>query len=85
MDKAEAILAVELNAICVSGGVRYYACGNERTKMPGKPPRESIILHDMKENSITHAELETTSVLDWKASPLFVETRLRQIRARQQV
>ena len=53
MDKAEAILAVELNAICESGTIKYYAYGNERIKELGKPPREFIIIHDLKANSIT--------------------------------
>ena len=47
MDKAEAILAVELNAICENGGIKYYAYGNERIKELEKPAREFIILHDL--------------------------------------
>lgn len=58
MDKAEAILAVELNAICENGGIKYYAYGNERIKELEKPAREFIILHDLKANSITRAEIE---------------------------
>ena len=84
MDKAEAILAVELNAICESGAIKYYAYGNERIKELGKPPREFIILHDLKANSITRAEIEKTAVVDWKAPAAYVKTRLERIRAKQQ-
>ena len=83
MDKAEAILAVELNAICENGGIKYYAYGNERIKELGKPAREFIILHDLKANSITRAEIEKTAVVDWKAPAAYVETRLERIRAKQ--
>lgn len=84
MDKAEAILAVDLNAICESGNVQYYAYGNERIKEPGKSARESIILHDLKTNSITHAEIERTVVVDWKAPEWIVNLRLKRIREKQQ-
>ena len=83
MDKAEAILAVELNAICENGGIKYYAYGNERIKELEKPAREFIILHDLKANSITHAEIEKTAVVDWKAPAAYVEARLERIRAKQ--
>ena len=84
MDKAEAILAVELNAICENGGIKYYAYGNERIKELEKPAREFIILHDLKANSITRAEITKTAVVDWKAPAAYVEARLERIRAKQQ-
>lgn len=83
MDKAEAVLAVELNAICENGGIKYYAYGNECIKRLGKPARESIILHDLEANSITHAEIEKTIVVDWKVSAAYVEARLERIREKQ--
>ena len=83
MDKAEAILAVELNAICENNKTKYYAYGNVRIKELKKPPMESIILHHLKMNSITYAEIEKTAVVDWKASAAYVENRLERIRAKQ--
>ena len=80
MDKYEAKLAVDLNAICVSGGIRYYAYGMEYINPIDKPAYESIILHDLRANSITHADRERTTVEDWKAPPEDVEKRLALLR-----
>ncbi len=82
MDKAEAYVAVEFNALCEHRGVIYYAYANERVKEPGKPLREAIILHDINASSVTHAMIETTKVVDWKAPLWLVEKRLEKARAR---
>ena len=80
MDKAEAYVAVEFNALCEHRGVIYYAYANERVKDPGKPLCEKLVLHDIKTNSLTYAMLETTKVVDWKAPLWLVEKRLGLIR-----
>ena len=80
MDKYEAKLAVDLNAICVSGGIRYYAYGMEYINPIDKPAYESIILHNLRANSITHADRERTTVEEWKAPPEYVEKRLALLR-----
>lgn len=82
MDRAEAIVAVEFNALCEHRGIIYYAYGNERIKEPGKPLRESIILHSIDAHSLTHASIESTKVLDWKTPEWLVEKRLEKARSR---
>lgn len=79
MTKNEAFLAVQFNSICESGGISYYAYGLEHIHEPGKKPREAIILHDLKANSITHAEYSKTAVIDWKAPEWLVKERLEKL------
>lgn len=83
MDKAEATLAVRYNSICEAGGCRYYAYGLEYIHEPDKKHRESIILHDLNTNSITHAEYRQVSVVDWKAPDWLVESQLKKLREKQ--
>lgn len=81
MDRAEAIVAVEFNALCEHRGIIYYAYANERIKEPGKPLRENIVLHDIKTSSVTHAMLSTTKVVDWKTPVWLIEKRLAKVRS----
>lgn len=81
MDKHEARLAVDFNALCESGGVRYYAYGTQYSKDARGHAKDSIILHDLRANSITQAEIKSVSIVNWNAPPELVERKLAEYRA----
>ena len=81
MDKYEARLAAETASICEVDGIRYYAIGVQYMRTSRNRMQHSIILHDLRANSVTSAKMEDTTVVRWNFPPDLVAQTLEKYRS----
>lgn len=81
MDKHEARLAAETASICEVDGIRYYAVGIQYARNARGLMQCSMILHDLRANSITIAKIDDVTVVRWNFPPDLVAQTLEKYRA----
>ncbi len=78
MTTPEARAAVRLNSICeTSFGIRGYAYSLEWVHPEGEPAYSRMGIHDLGANSLCYENIETVTVIDWRA-PDFVVADLME-------
>lgn len=81
MDKHEARLAAETASICEVYGIMYYAEGVQYSRTSRNRMQYSIILHDLRANSITIARIDDVTVVRWNFPPDLVAQTLEKYRS----